>query len=136
MKKKIGFFERLFKKKEQGLQLDLSKYIITRLFHYTSWVKNDFASYNPTWYSKPIGDPNVKTIFYHFLNIANTYYRKFTEHKWSTLDQNKMVIEIQNVETGEFLYLGKYDDIYKIGKDFGTENKHCTHFGYSGYKKL
>ena len=31
---------------------------------------------------------------------------------------------------------GKYDDIYKIGKDFGTENKHCTYFGYSGYKKL
>ena len=103
-------------------KLDLSKWILTRFFHYRAQVTDKFGERDEMWHSKPLGDEEIKNLYDHFYLIYHRY------HKFSGLPlaDNKTICEIMNIETGEKLYLGKYDGKYSIGKSYWSEFGNVT----------
>lgn len=122
-------YNNLYKKIKK---LDLSKWVLTKLFSYTSSVTNRFGSYET--FIKEIGDSYIETLYYHFLRIANLY-RFGPDFTGLGLDDNKTTIEIMNIETGEKLYIGKYDANYHIGKSYYSEFGYYNEFGFVNRKK-
>ena len=107
-------------------KLDLSKWVLTAIYHYTSSVQDVIAEYDTIWHSKPIGDEYLKELYKHFTLIRNAY----CDFKpWSTISENKTLFEIKNIENGEKYYLGQYDGIYSLGKSFETDCTYPTLFG-------
>lgn len=113
-------------------KLDLSKWIITRFYKYTSTVREWIASYE-TMFDKR-GDEYIKELYDHFVRIANIYYNGFTKRSLG-LEDNKTVIEITNIETGDKLYIGQYDGNYRLGLDVWTEFGDYYDFHADGSKK-
>ena len=107
-------------------KLDLSKWIITKFYKYTSTVRDRIASYENVW--KELGDPYLKKLYHHFVTIANVYYHGGEVRPGFGVEDNKCTIEITNIETGEKLYIGQYDGNYHLGKDVWTEFGSCYIF--------
>ena len=121
-------FEKIYKKIKK---LDLSKWVLTKLFAYTSTVRDRIGTYD-TFITKK-GDPYIKDLYYHFMEIANLY--KFgPSHIGLGLEDNKTTFEIMNIETGEKLYIGMYDANYHIGKSYYSEFGSYYEFGFIGHK--
>lgn len=110
-------------------KLDLSKWVITKFYHYASICQDIFGEYDTIWNSKPVGDPYLKEIFYHFMNIADVYYHNSTGNNHCTLYDNKVTIEITNIENEEKLYISSKDGRYLIGKSVWSEFGSFTEFG-------
>ena len=112
---------------------DKSKWIVTKFYHYTSCARDVIYEYDKVWHTKPVGDPYVKELYEHFLNIADAYLNL---HNGDSLfgfgslgHQNKTTIEVQNIETGEKLYLTQYDGRYYIGRTVYSEFNNYEEFG-------
>ena len=112
---------------------DLSKWIVTKFYHYTSCAQDVIAEYDSVWHSKPMGDPYIKNLYEHFLRIADAYLNL---HDGDSLlgfgslgHQNKTTIEVRNIETGDKLYLTQYDGRYYIGKTVYSEFNNYDVFG-------
>ena len=103
--------------------LEVSKWIVTKFYRYTSYVNEVVAEYDPFWHDKPWGDSYIKELYDHFLKIAETYFG----HR---LFDNKTVIEIKNIETGEMLYVGFKDNKYLLGKSVWSEFNGNYEFGF------
>lgn len=114
-------------------KLDLSKWIITKFYHYTSIAQDIFGEYDTIWNSKPVGDPYLKELYEHFLSIADLYYHQYKSSEHGTLHDNKVTIEITNIESGEKLYISSKDGRYLIGKDVWSEYGIYTSFGVVKY---
>ena len=113
-------------------KIDISKWIVTKYYHYTSIVRDIFGEYDTAWHSKPWGDEYIKELFEHFMQIVEVYailYNKENNRFPSQMRDNKVVIEITNIESGEKLYLGYKDLRYMIGKDVWSEFGYHTPFG-------
>lgn len=111
-------------------KLDLSKWVVTKFYHYTSWVGDKLYEYDPTWHQKPVGDKYLEEMYNHFQLVVDTYFRNHTKLEWTSLgNQNKTVIEIQNIDTGEVLYIGRYDGVYHLGKSVRSEFNVFDSFG-------
>jgi len=110
-------------------RLDLSKWIITKFYHYTSICRDIFGERDEMWHDKPLGDEYIKTLYFHFLEIADTYFRMKTGQKYSSLRDNKTTIEITNIETGDKLYITSKDGRWLIGKSVWSEFGTVTEFG-------
>lgn len=114
-------------------KLDLSKWIVTKFYHYTSRAQDIIAEYDEVWHSKPMGDPYIKTVYEHFLRVADSYLN--IQYGDSPCDfaslghQNKTTIEVQNIETGDKLYITQYDGRYYIGKTVWSEFNKYDVFG-------
>ena len=112
---------------------DLSKWIVTKFYHYTSCAHDIIAEYDSVWHSKPMGDPYIKNVYEHFLCIADAYlnlhYGDSILGFGSLGHQNKTTIEVQNIETGDKLYLTQYDGRYYIGKTVWSEFNKYDVFG-------
>ena len=106
-------------------KLDLSKWVLTNYFPYTSIVLDRFGEYDSMWHKKEMGDPYIKEIYEHFRFVRN-YYCGF---ELFALTDNKTVFEIANIETHEKLYIGMHDGIYSIGNAYQTDSKYHTEFG-------
>ena len=106
MKKKYILKDGLYTKVKR---LDLTKWVVTKFYHYTSCARDFIAEY-------------VQTCVDAYLN--------YPEHSWSSLGhQNKTTIEIFNIETGEKLYLTQYDGRYYLGKSVWSEFGNVSDFG-------
>jgi hypothetical protein len=110
-------------------KLDLSKWVITKFYHYASICQDIFGEYDTMWHSKPVGDPYLKELFHHFMNIADVYYHNNIGNNHSTLYDNKITIEITNIEDGNKLYISSKDGRYLIGKSVWSEFGTVTEFG-------
>lgn len=115
-------------------KLDLSKWIVTKFYHYTSCAQDTIAEYDEVWHSKPVGDPYVKELYEHFLRIADAYFtlhyeKDLTHYAGSLGNQNKTTIEVQNIETGAVLYITQYDGRYYIGRTVYSEFNNYDVFG-------
>lgn len=111
-------------------RLDFSKWVVTHFYHYTAWVRGGINKYDPTWHQKPIGDKYLKEMYDHFQLVADTYLRIHTGSEWSSLgNQNKTVIAIRNIETGEVLFIGRYDGVYTLGTEVRSEFNNFDTFG-------
>jgi hypothetical protein len=111
-------------------KFDFSKWVVTKFYHYTSWVGDRLYEYDPTWHQKPVGDKYLEEMYDHFQLVVDTYFRNYTKHEWNSLgNQNKTVIEIQNIDTGEVLYIGRYDGVYHLGKSVRSEFNRFDTFG-------
>ena len=100
---------------------DLSKWIVTQFYHYTSCAKEIIHEYDTVWHTRPVGDPYVKELYDHFLKVADAYlnmhYGDMPGHGFASLgNQNKTTIE-----TGDVLFLTQYDGRYYIGKSVWSE---------------
>jgi len=113
-------------------KLDLSKWVLTKMYCYTSSVRDIIARYE-TWPHEN-GDKYIKDLYDHFVRIANIYKFERYDSGYGCKD-NKTTIEITNIETGEKLYIGMYDDNYSLGKDYWSEFGNYYEFGYIGNKK-
>lgn len=110
-------------------KFDLSKWIVTKFYHYTSRATEVFARYDPVCGSKPRGDKYIKELYDHFQLCADAYLN-YPEITFASLgNQNKTTIEIFNIETGQKLYLTQYDGVYSIGTKVYTEFGNKTDFG-------
>ena len=111
-------------------KLDLSKWIVTKFYHYTSRVGDLISEYDPTWHRKPVGDKYLEELYDHFQLVVDTSFRNYTKYEWNSLgNQNKTVIEIQSIDTGEVLYIGRYDGVYRLGKSVWSEFNSFESFG-------
>lgn len=111
-------------------KLDHSKWIVTKFYHYTSRCQDDIAEYDEIWHQKPVGDPYIKEMFDHFLQCADTYLQIHTGCDYSSLgNQNKITIEITNIDTKEKLYITRYDGRYTVGKSVWSEFNNFEVFG-------
>lgn len=110
-------------------KLDLTKWVITKFYHYTSICQDIFGERDEMWHDKPVGDEYIKTLYFHFLNIADMYYKIHTDNTHSTLRDNKTTIEITNIETGDKLYISSKDGRWLIGKSVWSEFGTVTNFG-------
>ena len=113
---------------------DLSKWIVTKFYHYTSCARDTIAEYDEVWHSKPVGDPYIKELYNHFLKVADAYFTLYYEkdltcYVGSLGHQNKTTIEVQNIETGIVLYITQYDGRYYIGRDVYSEFNNYDVFG-------
>lgn len=113
---------------------DLSKWIVTKFYHYTSCAKDTIAEYDEVWHSKPVGDPYIKELYNHFLKVADAYFTLHFEDNITTYcgslgHQNKTTIEVQNIETGIVLYITQYDGRYYIGRSVYSEFNKYDVFG-------
>lgn len=109
--------------------LDFSKWVVTKFYHYTSRATEVFAEYDAFWHPEPMGDPYIKEVYDHFLKCADAYLN-YPDISFASLShQNKTTIEIFNIETGEKLYVTQYDGRYTLGKDVFTEFGNVTDFG-------
>ena len=110
-------------------RLNLSQWVVTKFYHYTSRARDIFAEYDPVWHEPAWGDPYVKEVYDHFLKCADAYLN-YPEHSFPSLgNQNKTTIEIFNIDTGEKLYLTQYDGRYSIGRDVWSEFGNVSDFG-------
>jgi len=110
-------------------KMDLSKWVVTKFYHYTSCARDVFAEYDPFWHEPAWGDPYVKEVYDHFLKCADAYLN-YPKIDFASLgNQNKTTIEIFNIKTGEKLYLTQYDGRYSIGRDVWSEFGYVTEFG-------
>ncbi len=131
MKKKYILKDGLYAKVNR---LDLTKWVVTKFYHYTSCARDFIAEYDPIWNGSAKdgtawGDPYVKELYDHFQECVDAYFN-YPEHSWSSLGhQNKTTIEIFNIETGEKLYLTQYDGRYYLGKSVWSEFGHLDNFG-------
>ena len=131
MKKKYILKDGLYAKVKR---LDLTKWVVTKFYHYTSCARDFIAEYDPIWNGSAKdgtawGDPYVKELYDHFQECVDAYLN-YPEHSWSSLGhQNKTTIEIFNIETGEKLYLTQYDGRYYIGKSVWSEFGHLEDIG-------
>ena len=116
------------------MKLDLTKWVVTKFYHYASICQDIFAEYDEVWNNKPVGDPYIKELYIHFLSIANLYYKEYTGRKYSDIRDNKTTIEITNVETGEKLYITSKDGRFLIGKSVWSEFGIVTNFGICQYE--
>lgn len=107
-------------------KLDLSKWVITKFYNYTSSVRDRIASYETVFHEW--GDPYLKELYNHFISIANLYYHGGEVRPGFGIEDNKTTIEITNIETGEKLYIGQYDCNYHLGKDVWSEFGRCYTF--------
>ena len=104
-------------------KLDLSKWVVTKFYHYTALVNDpDFYEYDEVWHEKPLGDPYIKELYYHFLKIVNFY-------AGHDLQDNKTVIEIKNVDTKEVKYISSKDGRYLYGNAVWSEWGWVSTFG-------
>lgn len=112
-------------------KLDLSKWVVTKFYHYTSICQDIYGEYdNTVWISKrPVGDPYLQELFQHFMSIVDLYYQIKTGNEHSTLYDNKITIEITNIEDGSKLYISSKDGRYLIGKSVWSEFGTVTNFG-------
>jgi len=111
-------------------KLDLSKWVITKFYHYTSICQDIFGEYDTMWSgNKPVGDPYLKELYHHFLEIANVYCRINSGNVHSNIYDNKTTIEITNIEDGNKLYISSKDGRYLIGKSVWSEFGSFTEFG-------
>ena len=110
-------------------KLDLTKWVVTKFYHYTSICQDIFGEYDTMWHSTPVGDPYLQELFQHFMNIVDFYYRNKTGNDHSTLYDNKITIEITNIEDNSKLYISSKDGRYLIGKSVWTEFGNVTNFG-------
>ena len=113
---------------------DLSKWIVTKFYHYTSCAQDVIFEYDEVWHTKPVGDPYIKELYEHFLRIADAYFTlhyedDLTHYVGSLGHQNKTTIEVQSIETGEKLYLTQYDGRYYIGRTVYSEFNNHDVFG-------
>ena len=115
-------------------RLDLTKWVVTKFYHYTSCARDFIAEYDPIWngsldYGQARGDPYVKELYDHFQACADAYLN-YPEISYSSLGrQNKTTIEVFNIETGEKLYLTQYDGRYYLGQSVWSEFGHVSDFG-------
>ena len=117
-------------------KLDLSKWIVTKFYHYTSGVNDpDYYEYDEAWHDKPLGDKYIKELYNHFLEIVDTYYRIHTGSEYASMRDNKTVIEIRNIETGELKYVSSKDGRYLFGNSVWSEYGYHTDFGVVSYYK-
>ena len=121
-------------------KLDLSKWIVTNFYHYTSSVRDRIATFeeSASVTGKNLGDTYLKDLFFHFLDIVDTYYCIYKgEDRWPvSLNDNKITIEITNIETKKKLYLGKYDWYFSMGESVWSEFGYHTSVGiHSGATK-
>ena len=98
-------------------KLDLTKWVVTKFYHYTSICQ------------KPVGDPYLQELFQHFMSIVDLYYQIKTGNEHSTLYDNKITIEITNIEDASKLYISSKDGRYLIGKSVWSEFGTVTNFG-------
>mgnify|MGYP007104063484 CR=1 FL=1 len=98
-------------------RLDLSKWVLTRYFHYRSSVRDRIAEYEEIFRDNPSGDVYVKELYEHFYEV----YKVYAGLKKYSQPDNKTVCEITNIETGEKLYIGSFDCIWALGKDYWSE---------------
>jgi hypothetical protein len=111
-------------------KLDLSKWVITKFYHYSSICQDIFGEYDTMWSGqKPVGDPYLKELYYHFLEIANTYCRIYSGNVHTNIYDNKTTIEITNIEDGSKLYISSKDGRYLIGTSVWSEFGSFTEFG-------
>ena len=110
-------------------KLDLTKWIITKFYHYTSICQDIFGERDEMWHDKPLGDEYIKTLYFHFLEIGDKYLQLKNGNAWSTLRDNKTTIEITNIETGDVLYITSKDGRWLIGKSVWSEFGNVTNFG-------
>lgn len=104
-------------------KLDLSKWVITKFYHYASIVNDpDFYEYDEIWHTKPVGDPYIKELYNHFLSIANLYVGH-------DISDNKTTIGIKNIETKDELFITSKDGRYLIGNSVYSEFGYVTTFG-------
>ena len=111
-------------------KLDLSKWIITKFYHYASICQDIFGEYDTIWSGqKPVGDPYLKELYHHFLVIANVYCHINSGNVHSNIYDNKTTIEITNIEDGNKLYISSKDGRYLICKSVWSEFGNFTEFG-------
>lgn len=111
-------------------KLDLTKWIVTKFYHYTSICQDIYGEYDKMWSGqKPIGDPYLQELFEHFMSIVDIYYQNKTGNEHSTLHDNKITIEITNIEDRSKLYISYKDERYLIGKSVWSEFGTVTNFG-------
>jgi len=114
-------------------KIKLKKWIVTKFYHYTSIPQDIFGEYDTAWHSKPVGDPYLKELFDHFFEIAEAAYKRYKgEDRFGSLMDNKVTIEITNIDTGEKLYIGYKDWRYLIGKNVWSEFGYYTDFDKEG----
>lgn len=114
----------MFKKVQK---LDLSQWVVTRFYHYQSVAGDELGEYDEMWYEKPVGDPYVKEVFQHFMNVVDYYFH--ADGKRGTLYDNKVTIKIENISTGDILYVSSKDGRYRLGTTYFSEREYCTDFG-------
>ena len=110
-------------------RLDLTKWVITKFYHYTSICQDIFGEFDTMWHSKPIGDHYLKDLYDHFLEIANVYCRIYSGNEHTNIYDNKTTIEITNIEDGSKLYISSKDGRYLIGTSVWSEFGSFTEFG-------
>ena len=131
MKKKYILKDGLYAKVER---LNLTKWVVTKFYHYASCARDFIAEYDPIWNGSAKdgiawGDPYIKELYDHFQACVDAYLN-YPEHSWSSLGhQNKTTIEIFNIETGEKLYITQYDGRYYLGKSVWSEFENVSNFG-------
>ena len=114
----------MFKKIEK---LDLSQWVVTKFYHYPSIAGDEIGEYDEVWHSKPVGDPYIKEVFHHFMTVVDHYFH--AGGKKGSLYDNKTVIKIENISTGEILYVSSKDGRYRLGTTYYSEREDSTDFG-------
>ena len=130
----------MFKKIEK---LDLSQWVVTKFYHYPSIAGDEIGEYDEVWHDKPTGDPYIKEVFYHFMTVVDHYFnadrKKVVVNKSGlvcipnlmkeSLYDNKTTIKIENISTGEILYVSSKDGRYRLGTTYCSEREDSTDFG-------
>ena len=112
-------------------KLDLSQWVVTKFYHYPSIAGDEIGEYDEVWHGKPVGDPYIKEVFYHFMTVVDHYFnadrkKVVVKDKESglvympylmkeSLYDNKTTIKIENISTGEILYVSSKDGRYRLG---------------------
>jgi hypothetical protein len=114
----------MFKKVKR---LDLSQWVVTKFYHYPSVAGEEIGEYDEVWHDKPVGDPYIKEVFHHFMTVVDHYFH--ADGKKGTLYDNKVTIKIENIYTGEILYVSSKDGRYRLGTTYYSEMEYSTDFG-------
>ena len=108
-------------------KLDLSQWVVTKFYHYPSIAGDEIGEYDEVWHGEPVGDPYIKEVFYHFMTVIDHYFH--AGGKKGSLYDNKTVIKIENISTGEILYVSSKDGRYRLGTTYCSEREDSTDFG-------
>ena len=108
-------------------KLDLSQWVVTKFYHYPSIAGDEIGEYDEVWHDKPTGDSYIKEVFYHFMTAVDHYFH--ADGKKGSLYDNKVTIKIENISTGEILYVSSKDGRYRLGTTYYSEREHSTDFG-------
>ena len=114
----------MFKKVEK---LNLSQWVVTKFYHYSSIAGDEIGEYDEVWHDKPVGNPYIKEVFLHFMNVVDYYFH--ADGKKGSLYDNKTTIKIENISTGEILYVSSKDGRYRLGTTYCSEREDSTDFG-------